>query len=93
MELRMQLDDEFARILMDKLNLRAASDMAKEGLTILNWAVQERERGRVILSATPDGQNVARLAMPVLEQIRPPIAAAAAQGGAPPVAGVAQAGG
>ena len=86
----MQLDDEFARTLMDKLNLRAASDMAKEGLTILNWAVGERERGRVILSATPDGQDVARLAMPVLEQIRPPMIITA-EGGAPPT--VAQAGG
>jgi hypothetical protein len=68
MELRMQLDDEFIGTLQRKLSLRA-TDIVREGLTILNWAVRERERRRVILSADPSGQNVARLAMPVLDKI------------------------
>jgi len=68
MELRMQLDDEFIGTLQDMLRLRA-TDIVREGLTILNWAIHERERGRVILSADPNGQNVVRLAMPVLDKI------------------------
>jgi hypothetical protein len=70
MELRMQLDDEFIGTLQRKLDLRA-TDIVREALTILNWAVHERERSRVILSADPNGQSVERLAMPVLDRIRP----------------------
>jgi hypothetical protein len=69
MELRMQLDDEFIGDLQTKLRSARASDIVREALTILNWAVHERERGRVILSARPDGQDVARLAMPALDKI------------------------
>ena len=70
MELRMQMDDEFIGALQHKLDLRA-TEIVREALTILNWAVHERERGRVILSADPNGQSVERLAMPVLDRIRP----------------------
>jgi hypothetical protein len=76
MELRMRLDEEFARSLQKKLHLRA-TDIVREALTLLNWAVQERERGRVILSADPDGHQVARLAMPALEHIVAPAASTA----------------
>jgi hypothetical protein len=68
MELRMQLDDEFVATLTRKLNLRA-TDLIKEGLTILNWAVHELENDRVILSAERNGENVTRLAMAVLEKV------------------------
>ena len=70
MELRMQLDDEFIRTLQDRLDLRA-TEIVREALTILNWAIHERERERVILSADRNGQSVERLAMPVLDRIRP----------------------
>jgi hypothetical protein len=69
MEIRLLLDDDFMRTLQDKLKLKG-TDIAREGITMLNWAVHERERGRVLLSADPDGQNVARLAMPVLDKIQ-----------------------
>jgi hypothetical protein len=68
MELRMQLDDEFVATLTRKLNLRA-TDLIKEGLTILNWAVHELENDRVILSAERNGENVTRLATAVLEKV------------------------
>jgi hypothetical protein len=69
MKLRMQLDDQFIGILRGKLDLKGATDIVKEGLTILNWAVQETEKNRVILSADQDGQDAARLSMPVLERL------------------------
>jgi hypothetical protein len=68
-ELRMQLDDEFITDLASALGRHKATDVVRESLTILNWAVQERRRGRVILSATSDGENVVRLAMPALDGI------------------------
>jgi hypothetical protein len=70
MELRMQIDDGFMETLRRRLDLRA-TDIVREALTILNWAVHEREQGRVILSADPNGQSVQRLAMPVLDRIAP----------------------
>ena len=74
MELRMQIDDQFMNALMDKLGVRRPPDVVREALTLLNWAVEERRRNRVILSSEPDGTEVARLAMPALERIeaRPP---------------------
>lgn len=69
-ELRMKIDDGFIGNLQTKLKTTVATDIVREALTIFNWAVQERERGRVILSADPDGKNVVRLAMPVLERIK-----------------------
>jgi hypothetical protein len=69
MELRMQVDDAFIGSLQRKLDLRAATEIVRAALTILNWAVDERERGRVIVSADPSGQSVVRLAIPVLDRI------------------------
>lgn len=57
------------RVLRRKLDLPRTTDIVREALTILNWAVQERERNRVILSADPSGQSVERLAMPVLDKL------------------------
>jgi hypothetical protein len=72
MELRMEIDKEFITEMQHKLDFGRATDVVREAFTILNWAVHERERGRVILSANPDGQQVERLAMLRLDRIRPP---------------------
>lgn len=70
MELRLQVNDDYINRLQSVLGLKG-SEVAREALTILNWAVQERLKGRVILSADSEGRNVARLAMPSLEKIAP----------------------
>ncbi len=70
MELRAQIDDVFMSQLISGLGLRRAVDVVREALTLLNWALEERKRGRVILSADVDGGNVSRLAMPILEAVR-----------------------
>jgi hypothetical protein len=70
MELRMNIDDKFMNTLQLKLGGEVrASDVVREALTILNWAVDERLKGRLILSADSDGKDVTRLALPSLEQI------------------------
>ena len=70
MELRMQVDDQFINELQRVVSASRATDVVREALTLLNWAVQERLRGRVILSANTDGHDVSRLAMPSLERIQ-----------------------
>jgi predicted RNA polymerase sigma factor len=68
MEIRMEVEDQFIKRLQSDLQLRG-TDIVREALTILNWAVNERRLGRVILSADTTGGNVVRLAMPSLEAI------------------------
>ena len=68
MELRMQVEDDFLQSMMSVLNMRG-TDVVRESLTILYWAVKERQRGRVILSANREGRDTARLVMPSLERI------------------------
>jgi hypothetical protein len=77
-ELRMQVEDDFLGNLMRILGLSRATDVVREALTLLNWAVQERRKGRVIVSADANGRNTARLVMPSLERIAPAVGVSAA---------------
>ena len=54
---------------MRTLGIRTTTHVVQEAMTLLNWAVEERQRGRVILSALPDGSDVERLAMRSLIRI------------------------
>jgi CRISPR/Cas system-associated protein Csm6 len=69
MELRMQVEDQFLENLMRFLGLTRATDVVREALTLLNWAVQERRKGRYIVSTDANGRNTARLVMPSLERV------------------------
>lgn len=69
MEVRMQVDDTFMSKLRTTLDM-TATDVMREALTMFNWGVEERKKGRVILSADGNGHNVARLAMPSLERVQ-----------------------
>jgi hypothetical protein len=68
MEIRMQIDDEFLQSMMSALNMKG-TDVVRESLTILNWAIKEIRRGRVILSSDQRGRNTSQLAMPSLERV------------------------
>jgi len=68
MEIRMQIDGEFLESMMAALDMKG-TDVVREALTMLNWAVKEIRRGRVILSADQRGRNTMRLAMPSLERL------------------------
>lgn len=69
-ELRVQADAGFVKRLKDLLSITANTDLVSDALTILSWAGDESQKGRVILSAQPDGTDVERLAMPRLTQLR-----------------------
>lgn len=68
-EVRFQVDDEFLKTLQEKLKTGSSTDVAREALTLLNWAVREKEAGRE-LASTEGGSVYARLAMPSLDRVR-----------------------
>jgi hypothetical protein len=71
MELRVHVPDAVIQTLRGLLgeSIRA-TEIVKDALTLFNWAVHERAAGRYVLSADPDGNNVARLALASLDRVR-----------------------
>lgn len=43
------------------------TDLARDAITLLNWAVDERAKGRLVLSTDDAGQDAHRLAMTILD--------------------------
>jgi hypothetical protein len=77
MELRLQLPEAIVKGFQDKLGPDAkVTDIARDALTLYNWALEERSKGRVVLSSDEEGEKVTRLAMTSLEQVAPSRAAA-----------------
>ena len=70
MELRFQVDDEYIKNLRAKLGYSSNTDLARDALTLLNWAADESEQGRVILSAEQAGGTPIRLALAKLDEVR-----------------------
>lgn len=69
-EVRLQIPDEVVTRLQDKLGgSTKATDIARDAITLYNWAVDERAKGRLILSSNGDGDQIHRLAMPSLESV------------------------
>lgn len=70
MEVRLDIDNNFLKALQEKIGYPAdAYDLTREALTIFNWAVEEVAAGHVLLSTNADGDDVRRLAMPILTQV------------------------
>jgi hypothetical protein len=70
-ELRLQISDDLVKKLQDKLGDVKVTDIARDALTLFNWAVDERAKGRLVLSSDEDGEKMTRLAMPSLEKAAP----------------------
>jgi hypothetical protein len=69
-DVRLQIPDTFISDVNKSLGSDAkATDIARDALTLYNWAVKERANGRVILSSTDKGEDLARLAMPSLDLV------------------------
>jgi hypothetical protein len=70
-DVRVQIPDATLTGLQDKLGANTkATDITRDALTLYNWAVEERSKGRVLLTTDPQGENPTRLAMPSLESIK-----------------------
>jgi hypothetical protein len=79
-EVRLQIPDELVQRFQDKLGSNVkVTDIAKDALTLFNWAVDERAKGRLVLSSDEEGEKVVRLAMPLLEKAAPPSTSQQAQ--------------
>ena len=71
-ELRIQIPDEVVKQIQDKIGSNAkVTDIARDAITLYNWAVDERAKGRLVLSSDEDGEKMTRLAMPSLENAAP----------------------
>ena len=69
-EVRVQIPDEIIQKLQDKLGSGTKiTDITRDALTLFNWAVEERAKGRVVLSSSESGDKLTRLAMPSLEKV------------------------
>ena len=68
MEVRLTLDDDLMKNMMEKAGATKATDLTKEAMTLLNWAINEAASGRVILSSDSTGGEIQRLAMPSLSK-------------------------
>lgn len=68
-EVRFQVEDSFLERLQKRLGTSKATDVAKDALTLLNWAVKEKLQGREIASAQDDTVHT-KLAMPSLDRVQ-----------------------
>jgi hypothetical protein len=69
-EVRLQIPDEVVKKLQEKLGDVKATDIARDAITLYNWAVDERAKGRLVLSSDEEGTKMTRLAMPSLENVK-----------------------
>lgn len=66
-EIRVNLDDERARQMERDVGRSVkATELTRDALTLLAWALEQSALGRSILSVGPDGEDLQRLVMPTL---------------------------
>jgi hypothetical protein len=71
-EVRLQIPEDTISSLQEKLSTNTKpTDIARDAMTLYNWAVQERAKGRVLLTTDAEGNNVTRLAMTSLDSVKP----------------------
>ena len=70
-EIRLQIPDDLVSEFQGKLseNLKP-TEIARDAISLYKWAVAERAKGNVILSANNDGTNLTRVTMPSLDSIK-----------------------
>ncbi len=71
-DIRVQIPDDIVKDLQDKLpsGSNRATDMVRDALTLYNWAVQERTKGRQVFTTDAKGSDPVRLAMPSLDRVK-----------------------
>lgn len=70
-ELRVQISDDLVEKLKKQLGDVKLTDIARDAFTLFNWAVDERAGGNYILASDKNGENMTRLAMPLIEKAAP----------------------
>jgi len=74
-DVRLQLPNDLVTEMQSKLseNLKP-TDIARDAISLYNWAISERAKGNVILSSNLDGTKLTRVTMPSLDSIKSSIA-------------------
>jgi hypothetical protein len=81
-EVRFTTDQGFIEQLQERFSPQPkATDVAREALTVLSWAVDEIAQGRLILSTDRKGGDVHRLVTPLLRRVRQKTGVAATNSG------------
>lgn len=70
MEIRLVLDDELINTLKNRLHTKNATDVIRESISFLDWATEEAENQRAILSIGEDGEDPRRIEAPALRMAR-----------------------
>lgn len=70
-EVRVQIPEDTIVGLQEKLSSNTKpTDIMRDALTLYNWAVEERAKGRQLFTTEPDGSGATRLAMTSLESVK-----------------------
>ncbi len=70
MEVALIVKDPFMQNMMKRLGVTDQREVARMGLSLLNWATEVVARGNYIVEMNPNGTALERLAQPTLESIR-----------------------
>jgi hypothetical protein len=69
-EFRLKVPDELLYSMQAKMGGAKMTDIARDALGLLDWALDERARGRVVMSGTTDGDKLMRITLPSLDRVR-----------------------
>lgn len=69
-DLRIRVNDSFISELRRALQLETNTDVVRDALTLLKWAVDERRNGRRVVASDPAGKSVVRLALASLDSVK-----------------------
>jgi len=68
-EVRLQIPDALLEKYKEKTGADVrATKIAEDAMRVFDWAMDERSKGRLILSSDESGEKMTRLAMPILEK-------------------------
>jgi hypothetical protein len=71
-DVRLTIPDDLVAQMQNKLSQNGKpTEIARDAISLYNWAISERAKGNVILSSNNDGTNLTRVTMPSLDSIRP----------------------
>jgi hypothetical protein len=70
-DVRLQIGNQLMDKFQDALGTDVrATDIAKDALTLYNWAIEQRKLGRVVTSSNLDGTPAFQLSMPSLDKVK-----------------------
>ena len=68
-EIRAKVNQEFMNELRSSMGVKTSTEVIREALTLLKWAIEEVRGKRMIFSATADGSDIHRLVSSGLQNV------------------------